>query len=240
MHTTGALRELHRLHVQLSDLRHRLQQGPRQIRAREANVARLKDELQAVQDQAKAARVAADQKQLQLKVGEGKIEDLKGKLNACKTNREYQSLREQIAADEMTNSVLTDEILESLEKVDALQEEITAALATLDKAEVEMAKTREAVPIEQNRIEEDLSRLERELRTAEAALPSDTRVNYDRMIQSKGSDGMAQVDGEICGGCFQSITPNMYNSLMLAHIVFCGTCGRLLYLPEERSPSAKS
>ena len=233
MHTTtDALRELHRVHQQLGDLRERLQKGPKQIRAREANLARLEEELKAIQDQVKAARMASDQKELQLKAGEAKIEDFKAKLNACKTNREYQAFREQIAADEMTNSVLSDEILECLEKVDTLQEDISAAEARMTKAKDELARTREAVPREQSLIEGDLSRLERELQSAETTLPGDVRHNYDRMIQSKGADGMAQVNGEICGGCYQSITPNMNNSLMLGHIIFCGNCGRLLYLPE--------
>ena len=66
-------------------------------------------------------RVAADQKQLQLKAGEEKIKDLKRKLNAAASNREYQILKEQIAADDMAKSVLEDEIIEALEKIDQFQ-----------------------------------------------------------------------------------------------------------------------
>ena len=36
--SADVLRELHRIHRQLADLRERLDRGPRQIRAREANV----------------------------------------------------------------------------------------------------------------------------------------------------------------------------------------------------------
>ena len=44
--TAAALRELHRIHRQLSDLRERKERGPKQIKAREANLARLADELE--------------------------------------------------------------------------------------------------------------------------------------------------------------------------------------------------
>ena len=236
--STDTLRELHRIHRQLSDLRERHAQGPKRIRNREANVERLRTELDRVQEESKTAKMASDQKELQLKTGEGKIEDLKGKLNACKSNREYQALREQIAADEMANSVLSDEILECLEKVDQFRPRIDEAESNLAKGEQELSKVREALPVEQSRIETDLARLESDLVEAENALPSDVSADYNRMIQSKGSDGMAAVEGEICGGCYQSITPNDYNSLVLGKIVFCGTCGRLLYLPEDRSPGA--
>ena len=236
--STDTLRELHRIHRQLGDLRERHAQGPKRIRLREANVERLRTELKSIQGENKAVRMAADQKELQLKTGEGKIEDLKTKLNACKSNREYQALREQIAADEMANSVLSDEILEYLEKIDEFQAHVVEAEANLAKGEEELARVREATPLEQGRIETDMDRLERELVEAENALPSDIRAEYNRMIQSKGPDGMAAVEDEICGGCYQSITPNNYNSLVLGKIVFCGTCGRLLYLPEDRSPGA--
>ena len=110
--TATALRELHRIHRQLSDLKERKERGPRQIKAREANLAKQTEELARLQTEHKAARVRSDQKQLLLKSGEEKIEGLKVKLNAASSNREYQALKDQIAADQMAGSVLADEILE--------------------------------------------------------------------------------------------------------------------------------
>src|ERR1700684_62266 len=97
--TAGALRELHRIHRQLSDLRERKERGPKTIRAREANLSRLAEELARLQADHKAARMRSDQKQLLLKTGEEKILGLKVKLNAAASNREYQALKDQIAAD---------------------------------------------------------------------------------------------------------------------------------------------
>ena len=90
--TAEALRELHRIHTQLGDLRERLARGPKQILAREGAVKRFEEALAKAQADSKAARVSGDQKQLALKSGEAKIVDLQVKLNGCKTNREYQAL----------------------------------------------------------------------------------------------------------------------------------------------------
>ena len=95
------MRTLHRIHTQLSDLRGRIAAGPRQIAAYTAQVDAADAGRTGVQEDVKKAKMAADQKQLQLKSAESKIHDLDGKLNACKTNREYQTLTEQIAADRM-------------------------------------------------------------------------------------------------------------------------------------------
>lgn len=234
--TTSTLRELHRIHQQLRDLTDRLERGPKQIKAREANVARLEEELTQTKNTTKQAQMSADQKQLQLKSNEDKIVDLKRKLNACSSNREFQALKEQIAADEMANSVLADEILETLEKVDSYKQEVVAAEEKLAKAKEELARTRTAVSDQQGMLESELKRVKEQLAATESTLPPDIRDAYDRVVRSKGSDALAEVQGEFCGGCYQQLTPNMFNELAMGRIVFCKSCGRLVYLPEDRTP----
>ncbi len=201
--TAVALRELHRIHQQLADLRERLERGPKQVKAREGNVSKLEADLAKAQADAKAARMHVDQKQLLLKTGEAKIEDLRRKLNACGTNREYQALLEQIAADEMAKSVLEDEILESLGKIDEFQAAIKDCQDKLGKGKEELNKVQQGVREQEGHLQGDIDRLEGELKQAEGRLPDDIRDAYNRIVKSRGSDAMAQVDGESCGGCFQ-------------------------------------
>ncbi|MDZ4821077.1 MAG: phospholipase [Planctomycetota bacterium] len=237
--TAAALLELHRLHQQLGDLRDRLERGPKQIRARQANVAQSEDKLAKAQAETKAARIASDQKQLQLKTGEAKIVDLKSKLNACGTNREYQALKDQIAASEMANSVLSDEVLESMEKIDQLKAGIGELEQLLSRTRADLQTTQQAVQAQEESLLAEVRRVEGNLQQAEAALPKDFKDAYDRVVRSKGRDSMAPIDGESCGGCFQQLTPNMINDLMLSRVVFCKVCGRLLYLPENRAPASE-
>jgi predicted nucleic acid-binding Zn-ribbon protein len=237
--TAAALRELHRLHQQLADLRDRLDRGPKQVRARQANVTQAEEKVAHAQAEVKAARMSADQKQLQLKTGEVKIADLKSKLNAAQTNREYQALKEQIAAAEMANSVLADEILEAFEKVDQLKLAITEAEQALAKTKEELTKVQQTVKAQEESLVTDRKRVEANLTEAEQSLPSDFRDAYYRVVKSKGQDAMAQVEGESCGGCHQSLTTNMMSDLIMLRVTFCKVCGRLLYLPEDRSPGRK-
>ncbi|MGI9178066.1 MAG: zinc ribbon domain-containing protein, partial [Pirellulales bacterium] len=132
---SGTLRTLHRMHRQLADLTEQLAAGPRTVAIRTKNVQTAEAKRVTAQDDVKRARMAADQKQLQLKSAEAKILDLEAKLNACKTNREYQTLGDQIAADRMATKVLEDEILEALERIDGLKPAVPAA-----EAEIETAK----------------------------------------------------------------------------------------------------
>ena len=104
MTVTGeSLRELHRIHRQLTDLRSRIDRGPRQVVAGESSVRKLELETVQAKESLKRARMTADEKQLHLKSREDRIEDLRAKLNGASSNKEFQTLKDQIAADEQAN-----------------------------------------------------------------------------------------------------------------------------------------
>jgi uncharacterized protein len=232
--TAEVLRELHRIHRQLADLRERRDRGPKQIRAHEANVKRLDEELGKVKNDSLGARKSVDTKQLQLRSIEDKLNTLQNRLSACSTNREYQALQEQIAADKVASSVLEDEILDALGKVDDFKPLVAKAEGILAKGREEFEKVRNTVNDQLASIEGDVARLEGELREVEVQLPPEFRRDYDRVIKAKGEDALAPADSDVCGGCFQQLTPNMMSHLKMGQAIFCKSCGRLLYLPETK------
>jgi uncharacterized protein len=229
---TSVLRVLHRIHRQLADLRERLDRGPRQIRVAETHVQHCEDQLTKVKTEAKNLRVESDRKQLQLKGNEDKVKDLRRKLNAATSNREYQILLEQIAADEMADSVLEDEILEAMEKIEAFQTNVAEAEAAKAAALQKAAEVKAEVASLEPSLKADIARLEGELAQSEATLPGDIRDLYTRIVRQKGEDALAVIENQCCGGCNQQIPLNVCTKVMLGQPVSCKTCGCLLYLPE--------
>jgi len=230
--TAASLRELHRIHSQLADLRGRLERGPHAIRVRQKNVETLQDALDTAHESVKQTRMMADKKQLDLKSSEERIVDWNAKLNTASSNKEYQTLQEQIAAAEMANSVLADEILEALERVDELSAEATQAQQHLQAGQAELARVTKQVEDNTDALRGDIERLEGELLLAEKSLPGDFMGDYRRIINSKGAEGMAPSEEGVCTGCGQQITLNMQNDLAMSRPVFCKACGCLLYVPE--------
>ena len=234
---TGTLRTLHRMHRQLEDLGGRLAAGPRRLAALAAAVREAEAARDAARETIRQARLAADQKQLQLKTAEGRIADLEGKLNACKTNREYQTLREQIAADKMASKVLEDEILEALERIDGLKPAVPEAERMIEQARRRLAEDETVIRGEAAQLEEEAARVRGDLAAQEQELAADLREKYERVVRHKGADGMAAVDGQSCGGCHQQITTQMLSDLLAGKIVTCRGCGRLLYTPATAAPA---
>jgi len=236
--TASALREIHRIHRQLTDLRSRLDRGPRQVRAAEAHLEGLQARTSTAKQALKQTRMAADDKQLQLRQREDRIKDLQGKLNSCSSNREYQALKEQIAADEQANSVLSDEILEALEKIDELQASVGESEEALLQESTEVETLGKKVAEDQAILQSELERITADLHQAEASLPAEIRPDYERMARARGEEALAQVESEMCTGCFQRLSPQTINVLLLGRAVFCSSCGALLYLPEDTSPTS--
>jgi predicted nucleic acid-binding Zn-ribbon protein len=234
---TGTLRTLHRMHRQLEDLRGRLAAGPRRIAALTAAVQEAESRRDAAKDAVMQTRLAADRKQLQLKTAEAKLADLEAKLNASKSNKEYQLFRDQIAADRMAGKVLEDEILESLERIDGLKPAVPAAEEAIAAARRKLADEEARVAAEVTQLEAEVVRISGDVQATEQDLAEDLREKYQRAVRHKGADGMAAADGRDCGGCHQQITSNQLSELLGGRIVTCRSCGRLLYTPESATPA---
>jgi predicted nucleic acid-binding Zn-ribbon protein len=230
---TGTLRTLHRMHRQLEDLRGRLAAGPRRVAALAAALTQAEGQRDAAKEAVMQTRLATDRKQLQLKTAEAKLADLEAKLNACKSNKEYQLFRDQIAADRMAGKVLEDEILEALERIDALKPAVPAAEESIGVARKKLADEQARVADEAAQLEGEVARISGELAALEPDLADDLREKYLRAVRHKGADGMAAAEGRDCGGCHQQITSNQLSELLAGRIVTCRSCGRLLYTPES-------
>ena len=225
----GGLRELHQLHVKLEAAREKLAEGPKRIQSRRRRVERLEKEIVEGRDRAKQMKMAADQKSLQLKTNEAKIADLRGKLNAATTNREFDIIKSQIDADTMANSVLEDEILEAYEKIDQFEAQIAETGRQRDVALAEEKQAKADAESLAPALRAEVEKLEAALKTAESQLPGTVATVYQRLVAAHGSTALAELDGTSCSACHATVAPNMRVELNVGKFVFCRSCGRLLY-----------
>ena len=233
VNSNDILRTLHRIHIQLGDLNDRLVRGPRKIKAAESRVA----ELQAASDAATRAlvelRVATDGKQAQLDKNNANLKKRKEQLMEAKDNREFTSLKSQIAADEASNGVFEDEILESLDRIDTLKQNAEAAKTELAKGKENCAKITSEVNGQHNQIQEEIARLQDELQKTVRTLNAEYTEQYRRIFASKKYDTLAMLESTHCKGCNTVVPLNRISEIMKETPAYCASCGRLLYLPEN-------
>jgi predicted nucleic acid-binding Zn-ribbon protein len=227
------LRQLHSIHRQKQELASQLERGPRTIKAGEAMVAKAQAAADSVKASLKQAKLASDEKQLQLSSREARIEEIKGKLNKAASNIEFDTFKEQIAADEQANEVQSDEILESFERIDVLQSELDAAEAELKKQQADQEARIKEVTERLAAVRENAEHVEQELAAAEKEIPSEAKAIYVRLTQSRGEEALAPVEANSCGGCNQTLTTHVLDQLQLSLMVNCPNCNAFLYLAED-------
>jgi hypothetical protein len=227
--TNKGLRQLHRIHLALREVRDQLARGPKQVQARRQLVEKARAEVDSLRAQLKEARANADRKSLDLRSKEAKLVELQAKLNMASSNREFDIIRGQLEADKVAKSVLEDEILEALETVDRLQVAIGEAEGRVRQAEAEQVRAAAEVAAAEPGLRAQADSLDQQLRDTEVVLAGETAQRYRRLVEAHGADALAAVDGTVCTNCYVSLTPQSRVALSQGKIIFCN-CGRLLYL----------
>ncbi|MCA9133597.1 MAG: hypothetical protein KDA45_10600 [Planctomycetales bacterium] len=227
--TTSLVQQLHRINRQKTDLKGQLARGPKVVAAANQRLQAALQNVNDIRDKLTKMKVEADNKQLQMREREEKIVKWQGNLNTSKQNREYQALKEQIAADEQANLVLSDEILEILEGIDEVTQSLAGAEEIVVKLRGELEEVEKRVADKKVVLESELARVSAQLDEAEKNLSGDWKREYLRLVAAKGEDAMAELEDKCCSGCYQSLTPQMLDKLLQGRPVLCPSCGRLIY-----------
>lgn len=225
----GTLRDLHALHKELAEAQAELKRIPLQLKSREADLAKKQTALDATREAIKRAKMNVDSKEVSLKAGEAKVQDYKLKLNLCKSNKEFSALQEEIKHFQAGNSALEEEILGLMGEMEAKQAEAAAELNRLNEAKTEFAKFKEVIDYKLEKLGGRVGLLEGKIGEFESQLDSTTLADYRRLVKLKGSDALAGCHDGICEACYTGQTPQSLNELLMGRVVFCKSCGSMLY-----------
>jgi predicted nucleic acid-binding Zn-ribbon protein len=224
----------------MDQLRGRLMKGPRLAQAHQEQIRQAELNLEQAKKAHNDTRLASHHKQLEYEQKLADIQRRKGRLLECDDNREYQMLKDQIAADEMAASVLADEAIELMTRVEDMAIEVQKAEAALAAAKDAAAKWQAEFEKQEPTIRQEIARVEQELKHLETLLTGDVKELYQRALRNKGSSALAPLKGDFCGGCNQHVPLQMRSQLLLGNPIWCRSCGRLLYLPEDEAPHQRS
>jgi hypothetical protein len=192
----------------------------------------------------RAVRAEVDKKELELKSKEVRTQKLTVQLNSVRTNKEYATLEHEIAALKADASLLEDEMLLMLDRIDKDEAERREHEEQLKAAEEELQNLRQQVSQELASTQNQLQCLGSQRDALSGQVNPDLLSLYERLLRNK--DGRAVVptaptgrDDRICVGCNMRLTSNTASLLMAADgLVRCHSCGRILYIQKEEQQAA--
>jgi uncharacterized protein len=226
------LKELQAVDVEVRRYEILLKRGPERLAEVTQAQASAKQRETAHRQAIREAQKEVDRKELDLKSREAEIEKLNVQLNTIKTNKEYSLIKLKIEGLKADNSLLEEEILDAIGKVDALKAEIPRFESELAATEAERGRISAEVEKEMSGVREKLAGL-REARGGIATqVRSDVLEKYERILRGKeDAKALALVRDQTCQGCYMSVTTHELTLIMKnTDLVLCRSCSRILYL----------
>ena len=169
-----------------------------------------------------------------VKVNLGRNQKNQEKLRAVKTNKEYQALLKEIEDIKAKNSLIEDNMLECLDRMDEIDK-------IIEKKKNEYSELSEQIKIEKEKIKQEAGINKKKLNDIHIdrdqvidLLDVDLFNKYEK-IKEQHQDGLAvvPVKDAVCHGCNVNLPPQLYNELFrYDSLKFCPNCQRIIYLKE--------
>ena len=175
-----------------------------------------------------------DRKELDLKTNEGEITKYNVQLNSIKTNKEYSALISEIGSKKADMSILEDEILDTMSRLEIANQGYLKATEDLRNEEESLKDLTNSVDTEIKEADIEIEKIKNEQKKYIDLLDEHSLKNYNRLSNIKGGNAIVPVIGNVCGGCSMNVTAQTLNELMGGKdLVFCRSCSRILYLDEK-------
>lgn len=200
----------------------------------------IKSDIQAQQASLHALEQSVKDLQLKQKTKEGDlakkeadIKKLDGQLALVKTNKEYGAIKQEIASLQADNSLIEEEIIKSMDAVEAAVREVKTEKARLEIVVNEYQKKEQEVIARENSIKSEVENLKKERDVLVTALPNSVALLYNQIAAHKQGIVLSPVQGNYCGACKTSLRAQTINEVQIGQtMVTCDNCSRILYFEK--------
>ncbi|NYI78482.1 zinc ribbon domain-containing protein [Nocardioides panzhihuensis] len=209
-----------------------------------AVVAELQASKKTTDDAVRDARVIRDDLERVQKKADADVEAVKTRRRrdqermdsgAISSAKDLERMQHELVTLDRRISVLEDEELEVMEKLEEAQSNLTRLEAELAEIDDKLAVATDSVDVETAKIDAELAGVAEERAPALEGIPDDLLALYDRLSGKLGV-GAAELRARRCGGCNLQVDPaelSRIRRLAADEVVRCEECSRILVRTAE-------
>jgi len=173
-------------------------------------------------------------RELELGSKEENAKKLQAQLFQLKTNKEYNTMLQQIQDAKADGSLIEDKILESMDKIEKSKADIDNERKKLQQEEQTFNAQKKTVEDRIKEIDEKLAQLNIQRQQSVPAIDKKILAQYDRILQNRDGLAIVSVKNNTCSGCNMFMPAQVINLIrMYEKIMVCDVCNRILFIGDE-------
>lgn len=221
--------ELQGYDIKISEAKKFIQNAPHLVAQKKKELEDKKAEAEVQKKNYTALNILKKEKEALLDAKEKAIGKHSSELNSAKSNDVYKALLLEIEKDKADISVIEDEVLGLLTKIDEEAAVVKSAEAVFKEFEQKISEEIFKINTSVKEQEENIAALEKESETFRAKVSRNVLEQYDRVREGRDGIGIVLLEGDSCGGCSMVLRPQLINQAAKhAELVFCDNCSRIL------------
>jgi predicted nucleic acid-binding Zn-ribbon protein len=234
--TLRILRSLQELDRDLFRLREELGRFPKEVGRRREKLDTEKARLAEIEQKLVGSKVRLKEIEDLTTSQRQRVRKLEGEAAEARADAAlHVAFQHEIRTLKRDISEAEEEGLGLVDEAERLTGERALAREAVEALEQEFSQHSDNVGKESLQTQERIDALESERRTRGGSeLPADVLATYEKLLEAREGQAVAELDGRVCQGCFVSVPSNIYVRLArCVELVFCPSCGRILFLRDD-------
>jgi len=235
-----AMEEQIKLLIELQGLDKEIFQREKILAAKPVEIKALDDAYKAREEETKAAdadlkklQVENKNKEVELQTKEEAIKKFQGQLYQIKTNKEYTAMEKEINVVRADCSVLEEDIINLLDKIDEADKAKQSRSDQLKTEKGKIAEEKKKINEETKKVETELNGFKGQRNQLADKVDKIILSKYERILRNKDGLALVPIRNNACQGCFLDMPPQVINEIkMKKDLIFCESCARILYLED--------
>lgn len=224
------LAEIVKTDLAIQNIKEELEETPAKVREIQEQLSKLESSYN--EKKAESDKTDAEFKRLKSGIEDetASVKSREERLNATKTQKEYQAVLKEIASSKTLIKDREAAIVKLQGQVDQIAQVLQPLQGQMDELKPRLEAAQGEIQGKMDELTQNLKSLETQFNEQLSALPEDIMHKY-RRIQGKRQPAAAKVVGGTCQECFISVPPQLYIEIQKKQeIQSCPNCHRLLYI----------
>ncbi|MGB2705566.1 MAG: C4-type zinc ribbon domain-containing protein [Candidatus Omnitrophota bacterium] len=231
--TIKMLIELQELDSAIFDNKRLLDGIPERIKELDRILEEKSAKLKTLEEESKKLQVSHKEKEVELKTKEDTIKKHQAQLYQIKTNKEYAALEKEIGSAKADGSLLEEEIINLLDRIDEIKKNIAKERELLEEEKKKTDEEKKKIESEKKTSESEYNDLNSKRKEFTSKIDKAVLSKYERILHNKDGLAMVPIVDDACGGCNMNLPPQVINEAKLKKdLTVCGNCARILYAKD--------